>query len=81
MRWISIYIVKGGQKHEHQSLNTYSDANNNFSRGKPKKASRRFTQLKTDASHEDLKAFSQMIEKLTGEQYDAIELMTSENIQ
>ncbi|HDV6119259.1 TPA: DUF1659 domain-containing protein [Staphylococcus pseudintermedius] len=48
---------------------------------KPKKASRRFTQLKTDASHEDLKAFSQMIEKLTGEQYDAIELMTSENIQ
>ncbi|EGQ1683384.1 DUF1659 domain-containing protein [Staphylococcus pseudintermedius] len=49
--------------------------------GKPKKASRRFTQLKTDASHEDLKAFSQMIEKLTGEQYDAIELMTSENIQ
>ncbi|EGQ2744417.1 DUF1659 domain-containing protein [Staphylococcus pseudintermedius] len=49
--------------------------------GKPKKASRRFTQLKTYASHEDLKAFSQMIEKLTGEQYDAIELMTSENIQ
>ncbi|NBK46879.1 sigS mRNA-stabilizing protein SroA [Staphylococcus delphini] len=49
--------------------------------GKPKKASRRFTQLKTDASREDLKAFSQMIEKLTGEQYDTIELTTSENIQ
>ncbi|ARJ51170.1 sigS mRNA-stabilizing protein SroA [Staphylococcus lutrae] len=49
--------------------------------GKIKKTSRRFTQLQNDATHEDLKKFSQIIETLTGETYDTIELLTSEIIQ
>lgn len=49
--------------------------------GKPKKSARRFTQLLSEASHEDLKKFSQIIETLTGEVYDNVELLTSENIQ
>ncbi|AKS67803.1 hypothetical protein RN70_10920 [Staphylococcus schleiferi] len=49
--------------------------------GKTTKTSRRFTQLKPTATREELKAFSNAIQALTGEQYDAIEVLTSEYIQ
>ncbi|EKU46008.1 sigS mRNA-stabilizing protein SroA [Staphylococcus massiliensis] len=48
--------------------------------GKTSKAQRRFANLSTKATNEDIKAFVAIISDLTQEKYDQVEVIKSETI-
>ncbi|WP_251518791.1 MULTISPECIES: sigS mRNA-stabilizing protein SroA [Staphylococcus] len=55
--------------------------NTNDKDGKPVTYKRHFSNLNTSATHDQLKSFQAIIEKLTGERFEKLEVITTEQIK